>query len=522
MRHILTLEKNETSCWLWALGTLCLCFSPLMFQFIWGNHDWLPVLNDAGLSSGLVEGRFSQYLFLNIILAGKILPMLNIFLGSALYTLALVLLCTRFFDFSLQKKSHKFFLAVCASLPYINEIIYFHFITFSLLGWTFVIMLALIAAKQAAKKDCLSNTLLSAALLFLAAGGYPAAANMFAVAACLYAVRQPNIKKLFPFAASFILALSPLPFIYKWLKTHNLMIQLYNTETETLVNLIRKIPQTLSYAVQSLWQPQPFFPLGFKILVILIILLFCLCLNKEYLKKRQIYISLLFIPVLLLALKLPLWLSRQTDGNYYTEHDPISFMIRGDFFALPVLLVFSLLYLQKFCSLQFRNFLLVLSAILLWFNVNLNLSFCKTMLLGFEAENLLIQRITDRIQQHPDYNADTIYSIMQTGEIYFRPKYYVSSTNEKYGYYTLKTPFTRYWLGAEYYNFYAPRDFAANQTPIFPNDISPQMIDFVTSQTAVWPSPNAVYLDTKYCIIALTAEGKRPLTEQFNLIKRQM
>lgn len=522
MQHILSLRKNEISCWFWAFAALCLCFAPLIFQFIWGNHDWLPILTDSGLRAGLVEGRFSQYLFLNLFLSGKILPILNISLGFALYSLALILICTHFFDFSLQKNSHKFLLVICASLPYINEIIYFHFITFSLLSWTFIIVLSLIAAKQAAEKNYLSNTLLSTVLLFLAVGGYPVSAGMYAVSTSLYAIQHPNLKKLTPFAVSFILALFPLPLVYSWLKAHNMMIQLYNNETETFVNLIRKIPETLSYSVQSLCQPQPFFPLGFKLLSLLIILLFCICFNKKYIQNRQTYIGLLFIPILLLALKLPLWLSHQTAGEYYTINDPTAFMVRGDFFTLPVLLLFSLFYLQKFCSLPFRNVLLVLSAILLWFNINLNLSFCKTMLLGFKAENLLIQRITDRIQQLPEYKPDTLYSISQTGEIHFRPRYYSPASNEKYGYYTLKTPFTRQWLGAEYYNFYAPQDFAANQAPILPDDISQKMIDFVISPTAVWPSPSAIYLDEKYGIIALTPEGKRPLTEQFNLIKEQL
>lgn len=64
-----------------AFGLLCLCFSPLLINFIWGNHDWLPLIQDNPLLSGLIEGRFSQYILLNLLLDGKILPVLNILLG---------------------------------------------------------------------------------------------------------------------------------------------------------------------------------------------------------------------------------------------------------------------------------------------------------------------------------------------------------------------------------------------------------------------------------------------------------
>ncbi len=522
MRHFTTLGKSEISGWLWSMGIICLCYAVLMFSFIWGNHDWQPVLNDARLSAGLVEGRFSQYLLLNLFLSGKILPVLNILFGISLYSLALVLLCTRFFFFILSTLADKLFLASVASLPYITEIIYFHFITFSLLGWTLVITLSLLAAKHAAEKNYVQNTILSALLLFLAAGGYPASVSMYAVAVCLYIICRPNIKKLIPFTVSFVVALTPIPFIYNWLKHNGLMIPLYNSETETIANLVRKIPETLSYAIQSLYQPQPFFPLGFKILIIIILLLFIICLNKVYFKRHQLYISLLIIPALLLALKLPLWLSRQIADGYYTTRDPTAFMIRGDFYALPVLLLFSLFYLQKFGSQQLRNFLLALSATLLWFNLNLNLSFCKTMLLGFKAENLLLQRITGRIEQHPDYKPDNIYNITQTGEVYFRHKYYTPTTNEKYGFYTLHTPFGRYWTGSEHFNFYAPQNFADNAVPIAPEDITREMSDFIFSSTAVWPSAGAIYLDNKYCIIALTAEGKQPLIQQFDYLNGQI
>lgn len=52
-------------------------FSPLLVNFIRGNHDWLPLIHGNPLLSGLIEGRFSQYILLNLLLDGKILPVLT-------------------------------------------------------------------------------------------------------------------------------------------------------------------------------------------------------------------------------------------------------------------------------------------------------------------------------------------------------------------------------------------------------------------------------------------------------------
>ena len=74
------LKEPETKLWLTAFVLLSLTYLPLLVNFIWGNHDWQPLITDSGLSAGLIEGRFAQYIFLNTFLMGKILPILNILL----------------------------------------------------------------------------------------------------------------------------------------------------------------------------------------------------------------------------------------------------------------------------------------------------------------------------------------------------------------------------------------------------------------------------------------------------------
>jgi len=511
-------------------GALCLCFLSLIFRFTWGNHDWFPILNDAALTSGLVEGRFSQYLPANIFLSGKILPILNISLGFLFYTLALTLLCSRFFKFPTTTFADKLCLTAVATLPYIIEILYFHFITFSLLSWSLVIVFSLLSAQKALEKNITHNILLSSFLLFIALGGYPPASSLYATAACLYIMQNlpptANIKKLirlaFPFAASMVLAFLPLPFIYQWLKHKDIMIELYNTETETFINLLQKIPETLYLSIKSLCQPQPFFSPSFKMITAGIISIFLCVFLIKCRKRHNLLIGLFLTVALLLAIKLPAWLSRETAENYYAPLDPTAFMVRADFYAVPCLLLFSVFYLRKYAKRWLNNLLLSAIFVVLFLNMNANYTFVKTHLLGFKAENQLLERITERFQTHENYQENQIYHITQTGEFSLRSKYYTQTPNEKYGYYTLAVPFTRYWLAAEHFNFYTPIPFAANQTGISPELITPQMIDFINDKTAVWPSEKAIYLNDNFGIIALTPAGKSLFTTQFNHLKEQL
>ncbi len=528
MRRFLHLSNTEISCWLEALTALSLCFSPLIFHFTWGNHDWLPLLVDSSLSAGLIEGRFSQYIFLNLFLSGKILPILNILCGFAIYTLSLIILCTRFFEFPITRPTEKLCLIAISTLPFVIEILYFHFITFSMLTWPFIIVLSLLSAKTANNQHLTRQIFLSTLLLFIAIGGYPASASMYAVGTLLYLIQKiptaTSLKKLItnltPFAISFVLAFLPIPFIYKYLKQNNLMISLYNSETETISGILQKIPDTILLNLQSLIQPQPFFSLSFKLLTAFIFLLFIIKFFKTCHQQKRLSLGFTAFIVLNLSLKLPTLLSHETAQNYFSQFDPTVFMVRIDFYSIPTLLLFSLFYTINQNHLKLNNLIFILSTTLLFLNLNTGFSFAKTQILGFTAENLLLERLTSRIQSTPNYNQHQFYHLTQAGEISLRSKYYTKSPLEKYGYYTLQVPFTRYWLASEHYNFYAPQEFASNQTAIDLRSISPKASEFLSYKIESWPSKQSIHLDSDYGIIALTPEGTTMLKNMFNSQQR--
>jgi len=520
------LTRPELKLWLYVFAGLCIIFSPLICQFIWGNHDWQPLISDNGLDSGLIEGRFSQYTLVRIFLMGKILPILNILIGLLLYAAALVLLYSRFFEFSVHK-SAVIPLLVAATLPYINEILYFQFIVFSQLSWPLVLVFALICAKKASSTPhFFLYTGLSFILLLLSLGGYPATINFYMTATCLWIIRKQTknvsmhnlLKIISPFAISLLAAFLSLYLIYNWLSAHHLMMNLYNNQTPAIKDLILKIIPTIGLSLQSLIQPQPFFSLSFKLITSTIIILFIAQLLHTTHSKKQFIILVVMLPILFLCIKFSAWLTTETSANYFAKYDPAAFMIRTDFYAVPCLILFCLTILREKKNIL-RNLSLILSGLLFINSTVANFNFAKVHLFGFHAEELLQQRLNARIQEHLNYNPKTMYTIIQAGELPLRHRYYQSQKHEKYGYYTLQIPYFRHWIAFEYYNFWEPTPFVKEGTAIDPTEINKEMIDFLSQKITLWPQPNSVYIDNNYGIIALTSKGKSMLTDQFNSIK---
>lgn len=526
MSAILTytkLKKTEQQLWLYTFIAQCFIFSPLLFHLIWGNHDWLPLLLDSKWSSGLIEGRFSQYILLCLLLMGKILPILNILLGLLLYALALTLLYTRFFNWPINKFTF-FAVITAASLPYINEILYFQFIVFSQLSWPLFTVLALLCAKKASSQHFYMYTFLAYILLTVIIGGYPACINLFVTAGILELIKNATtfknwIKKSIPYGLSVLFAFATLYIIHKWLSSNHFMLNLYNNHTPNINELIAKIVPTTISALKSMLQIQPFFPLNFKLTTSALSLLYAICKIKQASNFNQKILTAVNLLILLLCLKFSAWLTTETPDNYFAHYDPAAFMVRTDFYAIPCLILYCLTELAQSSIKALKNISFALCCVLFSINIKSDLNFSKVHLFGFKSEALLQERINERIQENPHYNPQKLYTIVQAGELPARTHFYQKSPLEKYGYYMLQVPYTRHWIAFEYYNFYAPKNFVKEGTSINPEQITPQMIDFLSYKMGVWPSDKALYVDDNYAIIALTKQGKTTISEQFQSIK---
>lgn len=496
---------------------------PLLCHFIWGNHDWLPLAIGSSFSSGMIEGRFSQYFFPTILVMGEILPITNMLIGFLAYSLAMTLLATRFFLIPAKLKTTLIIIPII-TLPYIIEILYFQFIVLSQLIWPLIIVLALLAASKTYQSPhYFLYTGISSILLFFTIGGYPAAANLYVTAALLWLIQKQqqntSLRNLLTPALSFFITLCfafvALYFIHIKLKADGTMLDLYNNHITEWKNYFYKLWPTIIKSAQSLTQPQPFFNFSFKVTSLTIIILGSITLIRLSPKIKNKLFSLSGLIALLLCIKFSAWLAAPAADNYFQLNDPAEFMVRTDFYALPCVMMFFLNLILSTSHQCIKNLGYILSIILLWGNLMADINFTKVQILGFHAEANLRQRITDRIQQASKYLNNRYYMVIQAGEISLRPKYYISQPAEKYGLYTLKTPYTRYWTPAEYYNFDQPYPYVLEKSTIQPQDINVDMQKFLTEKIAVWPALDSLFINQHYVIISLTQEGKNLLTQQY-------
>lgn len=524
--QIATKHKKELKLSLCAIITLCIAFSPLFCNFIWGNHDWMPIYYGNKISSGLIEGRFSQFILQCLLFSGNILPVLNIFFGFILYAVAFTILYTRFWGFSTTKNAYLPLIAA-VSLPYICDILYFQFIIFSQLSWPLIIVFALITAQKATSKHFITYTFLSSLLLLTAIGGYPACANLFVTATTLWLINQKEtslthlIKLAFPFFLSLCLSFLCLYFTHMWLKQHDYMIEMYNNRYGSLAYYLQKILPTLNLAVKSLLQPQPFFPLFLKFILTLTILSGLIDVFVRHQTIIQKTICLILIIILLLCLKFSTLLATQAPNDYFTINDPIAFMLRADFYSIPCLILYCLSRLSAHKKLFLKNLSTITCILLIFTNLKTDLNFSKVQILGFRAETLLQERIINRLEESPQYKPGNYYTFVQIGEISLRPRYYLNTTQEKYGFYTLKTPYSRHWLANENYNFYAPHEFVLSGRSISAEDITPQMFDYLLKEKAIWPSAKSTFINDKYYIIPLTINDKKMMADQFRQLQER-
>jgi hypothetical protein len=385
--------------------------------------------------------------------------------------------------------------------------------------------------KKATQSSPFINTFLSTIFLFISIGGYPASANLFVTSVILYLTKDypsnPSLKapllKAIPFIINIIISFGAIYFIYKYFQDNNKMLKLYNNETITLTELILKIPSTFLISIKSQLTPQPFFSLLFKLLSFCIFFSFFTFYIKQNSSTKDLITRILFCIAIIIGLKFSTLLTKETADSYFFENDPITHMVRADFYSIPTFMLFCLFFITNQTSKKsIHNLIFLTSIILIFSNINSNFTYSKTQILGFKAETNLLERTTSRIENSPLFSPETLYTLVQADEISFRPRYYQQSNYEKYGLYTLHTPFTRYWLGHESYNFYSPITFIKSGSAISPQNITPEMITFLSQNIQSWPSKYSVYVNYIYAIIAQTHKGKNMLQEQFKLIPREL
>lgn len=483
-------------------------------NFMFGDHDWKYLKNDIPLNSGLFEARFSQFLLINGLSYGKILPIINNFLGFCGFCLGISLLA-KYWEIPHTPKSYITFSLFTSLTPYILSFMYFAFLVIPCLSWNaFIIGGLLISTKE--QKFSILKTLTASTIFMLALGGYPPVINLYATALCTKLFLDSYLKKL-PLkelllthrysVINFLLG----AFFYKlciiyFTKTGAINPNYYNLQTIPFNQYLDKFILISKDLFKQFTVTLPFIEAPYKLTTLIIILLAITSLIVKSSKNHpnKLISTIFFIGIFYSAL-ITLFLSTSIKE---TEFSP-----RIDFFGL--LYVYSaMLCIIMHLKLKFaQNLAFICCLFSIFINTNTLLNAQKVWKLGFETELNLHKRVNKRYENSPLFNQYGKYIIVQGGSPSFRHKYYTtpySHTSDD----LLDISYVPAMNSGVMLNYYTSPEYADTTAYVYTFRPDAQAIEYLKTASP-WPSINSTYIGGYYIIKILDQQGLNYLRSQY-------
>lgn len=465
--------------------------------FMWGNHDVAFVKNELLLSSGLFEGRFTQFIPYYLLTNGQILPILNNLIGLTFLTVALWIIA-KYWQIPSSRLNYVLFISFVATQPYTLSWMYFSFITISCLLWTLLGALGLYLSAQAYNIQYRKTLCLCSILCFyLTLGGYPPIINMFAVCFCAkliidYLFENKAISQLISAYKYTLINIIIASILFKLTLLFIMPDEVYNLETSAISSLPQKFLSTIKISFTQFFIAVPFMEKEYK----LILAAMSACAIIGAILKSKPFTQTLLITALIVT---TIWTTSLTTFLVVPHTEYVS---RIDFYGYAFLYAFFLALLFKYKTPISQSLALIFMIILIPFNIINDYRAQKTWKLGFDAEMQILNRITERIEQHPNFNLSKKYHLHQIGDISMRPKYY-HGEYDKNDVFLLTLPYLAMWQGENLVEFYSPYNYINHGSVLSPEDITPEVYNFFMHQAKPWPHENAIFINHNTIFIIL-------------------
>lgn len=484
------------------LKALCLSFLIINFvflyntlNFLWGNHDVEFVKDGLQLTSGLFEGRFTQFIPYVLLTNSEILPILNNILGFFFLTLGLWLLA-KYWSIPKSCLNYILFITFFATLPYTLSWLYFTFITISCLLWVLLAVLGLYLASYIEKSQHkIFLTFISTLCFYLPLGGYPPVINTIAV--CLLAKicfvylfenkRLSAIIKTYQYTVyALLIAAVATKLTLKIIEPENV----YNLEMMSFSEIPQKLISIIKISAIQFILSQPFMEIGFKITTLIMVLTAIIgaILKANTITKKLITLALIILTILAAA----------TTTFLVIPHT--EYVSRIDFYGIAFVYSFALALLLKFKLPLAQSLALIFMLILIPFNLINDYRAQKIWQQGQTAEFQILDNLMERIESHPNFNPKQKYHFRQLGDISMRPHYYKQNFayNEPF---LLALPYLAMWQGARLIEFFSPYDYIDQITPLSPSDITPELHQFMMTTAHPWPDKDSIYVKNNVIIV---------------------
>ena len=488
-------DKTDLSALTISFALINFAFLYNTLNFLWGNHDVEFVKNGLRLSSGLFEGRFTQFIPHILLTYGEILPILNSLIGFFFLTLGLWLLA-KYWQIPKSCLNYVLFITFFATLPYTLSWLYFTFITISCLLWVFFAVLGLYLSSFIAKSSHkITLTLLSSLCFYLPLGGYPPIINTIAV--CLMAkicfahlFENKNftdiIKTYRHTVYALLIAVICTKLTLKLVNPQNV----YNLEIMPFSEIPQKLISIIKISAKQFILSQPFMEISHKLITLMLLLTATLgaILKTKTLPQRILTLAFIILTVLAAA------------ATTFLVIPHTEYVSRIDFYGVAFVYAFALALLLKFKLPLAKSLALIFMIILLPLNLINDYRAEKIWQQGQIAEFQILDNLMERIENHPNFNPKQKYHFRQLGDISMRPHYYKQNFayNEPF---LLALPYLAMWQGARLVEFYSPYHYIDQTTPLLPSDITPELHRFIIDSARPWPNKNSVYVKDNTIIV---------------------
>lgn len=508
------LSQRDKPFWC-AFATVFLALNLLFIyhgaHFLFGDHDWRYLKHGLPLNSGLFEGRFSQFILINILSQGELLPIINNLLGFTGFALGISLLA-KYWKLPHNKTSYTLFALFTAITPYLLSFMYFAFLIAPVLSWNAFIIGALIISEKE-QTFSLKQTLPAVLLITLALGGYPPVINLIAVvlsARILFAVinEKKSFKTLCQTYRYTVLNIILALIIYKicliiLTRTGLINSSYYNLQTTPIAEWGNKFLLILKDMFKQFTITLPFITAGYKVTVSVIALLAFATLFTIS-KKRRIAAFILFFALILSAL----FTTFISTSRAETEFSP-----RIDFFGLMyVIAAFSALILKS-AKRPLKNITIIFMLLAIFISAENIFTAQKVWHLGFISEMNFYQRVGRRFQKDPLFNMNAHYIIVQGGTPSFRPRFY-HTPYQKESDDLLGISYVPGLASGVMWNYYASYEYADNTSYVYtfrPDEDFKQKLLSAKS----WPAAQSIHVGGYWILLPLTNDGLEELRQKY-------
>lgn len=477
-------------------------------NFMWGNHDVAYMREPLLLTSGVFEGRFSQFILPYFLVKGQILPIVTNVLGLFFLTLGLWLLA-RYWKIPKSCLNYVIFITFFATEPYTLAWFYFTFITLSCLSWVFFCVLGLYISE----KICLITHKFRACLFaivcfYLPLGGYPPVINTIGVCflariVLAYLVERKNILELINVYKYTIFNVLVAAICVKFTLYFVTPDDVYNLGLISLSDVPQKFIATIGYAFKQFVLSQPFMEKGYKYLLLLMVVIAFTgaVVRASGIKQRLTVLLLLFALI---------WTTSLTT---FLVIPPTQYIARVDFYGVAFVYAFALAMLLSFERPLAKSLAVMFMAILIPFNVLNDYRALKIWQQGFDAEMKILDDIYMRLEDNPAFDSHKKYRFYQAGDISLRPAYYQKKYEQPQPF-LLMLPYLAIWQGAVLSELYSASDFIDHKMPILPEDITPEVHEFISKKAQPYPHKNSVFVSDNIIIIVYNQYGLDLLKEK--------